>query len=144
MIGKKRNSDKVQAHIVQSRRDLMIDRLFLMLIIAMLAVGTIIDTIGNQKLEKAVHDADLIAQCLDPKSECAKLTADLNKQEREYLETFTKTANVCVLYVSRDQFNEDVAAIGKAYDECVRLGTPPPPPAAPNPPPPSERNNDSN
>ena len=105
----------------------MIDRLFLVMIIVMLTINTVIDTTGNQKLEKTVRDTDIIAQCLDPNSRCSKFTAELNRLEREYLESLMKTTNLCVLRVSRTAPTADVETLAIAYDECVKTRTPPAP-----------------
>lgn len=104
-----------------------IDRLLLVLIIAMLGINTTIDTVGNQHIENSVEKTDIIAQCLDPNSDCAKLTAERDKREREYLEKLMKVTNICVVHANRTAQGQPIDAVIAAYDGCVAAGAPPPP-----------------
>lgn len=104
-----------------------LDRLLLALIIAMLAINTTIDTVGNQHIEDSVEKTDIIAQCLDPNSDCAKLTAERDKREREYLEKLMRVTNVCVLHANRLAAGQPLEAVVAVYDQCVDEGAPPPP-----------------
>ena len=105
----------------------VIDRLLIILIIMMLAVNTLIDTIGNQNLEDTVQKTDLIARCLDPTSDCAKLVKENDRRERAYLEQLMKITNICVLKASRQAPDATIEGISRLYDECVLASSPPPP-----------------
>lgn len=104
-----------------------IDRLLLILILMMLSISTIIDTVGNQRLEDTVQKTDIIAQCLDPTSPCAKLTAEKDKRDREYFEKLMKVTNICTAQAARVTANQSIENLTKAYDECVAASSPPPP-----------------
>lgn len=104
-----------------------VDRLLLILIIFMLAVVATIDTVGNQHLEDSIEKTDIIAQCLDPNSDCAKLTAERDKREREYLEKLMKITNICVVHANRTVPGDPITDVIAAYDSCVAAGAPPPP-----------------
>lgn len=104
-----------------------IERLMLFLLIIILAVNTVIDTMGNQDIEDAVANTDLIAQCTTPGTVCSKLSA----ANRAKQEARSAAENKCVIETILDFPPSDQRAALKeqilaGYDECVaRFSTPP-------------------
>lgn len=96
-----------------------------------LGVLSVVQVVSLNRVEQAVGNTDLIAECTTPGTRCFELAKENKRKEQEYFTKLTTDASLCILLTSGAVNTGEIAfepePIETYYTKCVMDRIPPPP-----------------